>query len=186
MRTLKAVFTMLFLVGVLPAWADSPSPEGKEFAPKNQMFTAKMPGSDKTTEATKILTIGKHKVPIESARSSSKDGPTFTAASMGIPAVVIREIPEEKRYEVVRDAIVKQLTGKVSDEKAIKQDSVPGKEYLIEGEKHVARMQLYIVRGWVMYAIVEGATKEKVTSKEADAFFEGFKMTDKAKSLVPK
>jgi hypothetical protein len=160
--------------------------EAKEFTPKNQMYTAMMPGSDRSRSATEIVTIGKTRIPIESANSEIKNGATFTAASLGIPAVVIRDIPEAKRYETIRDAIVKQIKGKVVEEKEIKQAHVPGKEYLIEGEKSVARMQLFIIRGWVMYAIVEDSSKDKVNSKEADAFYAGFKLTDKAKNLVPK
>jgi hypothetical protein len=108
------------------------------------------------------------------------------AASVGIPAVVIKEIPEEKRFEVVRDSIVKQLNGKVAKESDIKQEQVQGKEYQIEGEKSKARMQLYVIRGWVMFAVVEGESTEKVNSREAQAFFSAFKLSEKAKKLVPK
>ena len=92
--------------------------------------------------------------------------------------------PEDQRYEKVRDSITKQLNGKVAEEKNIKQDVVPGKEYLIEGDKSMVRMQLFIVRGWVMYAIVEAENKDRLTSPEAQSFFRGFKLSDEAKRLV--
>jgi hypothetical protein len=37
-----------------------------------------------------------------------------------------------------------------------------------------------------MYAVVEGAAKDNVSGPEAEGFFSSFKLSDKAKNLVPK
>jgi hypothetical protein len=160
------------------------SQDEKEFAPKNGMFTIMLPAGEKAGDRTRVLTIGKHKVPIE-ASQSVKDGTTFTGASIGIPAVVMRDIPADKRFEVLRDALAKALNGKVTDEKDIKQDTVPGKEYQFELPKGVARLQLYTIAGFVVYGVVEGS-KEQVRSKEADAFLGSLKLTAKAKEVFGK
>jgi hypothetical protein len=155
--------------------------EGQEFAPKNGMFTLKLPAGEKKTEKTKILAINKHKVPIEST-AAVKDGTTFSGGSIGIPAVVMREIPADTRFDILKDAFVKGMKGKVDETKDVKTDGVPGKEYLIAVPKGVVRMQLYTVAGWVIFSTVQG-TKEQVASKEADAFFASLKMTDKAQKV---
>src|SRR5438046_1695158 len=108
------------------------SQDGKEFTPKNGMYTVTVPEGEKSSQRTQVFTSGKHKVPLEGWQSLMKDGTTFLGASLGIPAVAMREIPADKRFDVIRDAVVKQLSGKVKDEKDIKQDPVPGKEYLVE------------------------------------------------------
>ena len=111
------------------------------------------------------------------------DGATYHGASVGIPAVVMRELPAEQRFDVLRDAIGRQAGDKITEEKDIKQDFVPGKEYLFQRRNGAARMQLFTVAGWVIFAIVEGKTQEQVTSKKADEFFNSLKLTDKAKDV---
>ncbi len=182
MRVRWAMLT-LALGAILLQTEQALSREGKEFVPKNGIYTITLPDGEKSEQKTKVLTLGKQRVPVEASGSARKDGTTFIGASVGIPAVVMRDIPADKRFDILRDALVKQLNGKVAEEKDIKQDPVVGKEYLIERPKGVARMQLYTVAGWVVYAIVEGKTKEEVTTKQADAFYESLKLTDKAKDI---
>ncbi len=157
------------------------SQEAKEFAPKNEMFTIKIPAGEKSAEKTKVLAIKKHKVPIESS-ASVKDGVTFTGGSIGIPAVVMRDIPADSRFDIFRDAFAKGLKGKVVETKDVTRDGVPGKEFHFEVSKGVVRMQLYTVTGFVIFSTVEGS-KDQVASKDADAFFGSLKMTEKAKKL---
>ncbi len=157
--------------------------EGKLFAPKNEMFTIVLPASGKTSERKQVLTIGQNRVAVEGSQSTVADGTSFLGASIGIPAVVMRELPAEKRFDVLRDALMKSLNGKVTAEKDIKQDPVVGKEYQIELPKGAARMQLYTIAGWVVYAIVQGPSKEQVNGKQADAFYNSLKLTDKAKDV---
>ena len=163
-----------------PKGTDTPPGEGKEFTPKNGIFTAVMPAGNKTSQRTQVLVIRKHKVPIEQSMSIS-NGTIFVGASIGIPAVVMRDIPAGERFDILRDALVKHIKGKVTEEKDIMQDPVVGKEYQIELLNGAARMQVFTIAGWVVYGIVEGKTMEDVTSKKADAFFSSLKLTDKAK-----
>jgi S1-C subfamily serine protease len=154
--------------------------EARQFTPKNGMFTITMPAGARYVQRTQILSIGRHRIPVEAASSGQSDGSSFTAASLGIPAIVIREIPEPDRLDVFRDALVKQVNGKVIQGTDLKQLSINGKDYLIQTDTGLMRMQLYIFRGWVMYAIVQGATKEKVNSEETQAFFTSFKVREKS------
>jgi len=156
---------------------------GKEFAPKNMMFTITIPTGPKSGQRTRVINIGRNRVPLESSYSTLKDGTSFVGGSIGIPAVAMRDLPAEKRFDVLRDALLKPMNGKAVEEKEIKQDPVPGKEYQIDLPKGKARLQLYTVAGFVVYGLVEGKTKEQVNSKEADEFFQSLKLTDKAKDV---
>ena len=150
------------------------------------MFTIMMPAGVKSIQKTQILTLHNHRVPVEAAQHILADGTSFTAASIGIPAVVMREIPAEQRFDVVRDAIVKQFNGKVAEESDIQAESLPGKRFRIVGPNGTVRVQLYMLAGWVWYTVVEGKTKEDVNSKEADAFNSSFHLTEKGKSAADK
>lgn len=182
MRTGLSAWAFALAVAGLTPRAATPQ-DAKEFAPKNGMYTVTVPAGEKSGERTQVYTFGKSKVPLEGKYSTTKDGTTFLGASLGIPAVAMRDIPADKRFDVISEALVKGLGGKVKEEKDVKQDPVPGKEYLVELPKGYARFQLYTVAGWVVYALVEGKAKEDVTSKAADAFFESLKLTDKAKDV---
>jgi len=179
MRAQAAVLALVLVPAVLEA-ADETSPKkGKEFTPVNKRFTVTMPDGEKTTKRTRIFTIRRYKLPMEMAQTTRKDGTIFTAASFGVPALIMRQIPADERQGFFRDALVKQLRGKVVKDKDIKLGKWSGKEYSIERPGGVARMQLYIVYGFVLHAIVEGKTKEQVNSKEANAFFTSFKLSQK-------
>jgi hypothetical protein len=185
MRVFQAIGIVILVGAALQSGAVR-SDDAKEFAPKNGMYTITIPAGVKSSERKQIFTIGKHKAPLEGSQSVSKEGTTFLGASIGIPAVLMREIPAEKRFDTLRDAFVEQLKGKVKDEKDVKQDPIPGKEYLIELPKGYTRLQIYTIAGWVIYVLVEGKDKAEVTSKQADDFFASLKMTDKAKDVFNK
>ncbi len=171
------------VLGLLLRVGRADAADGTEFTPKNGMYTITLPAGEKAAERTRVLNIRGRAIPVESSQTVAKDGTSFLGASIGIPAVVMREIPADKRFDVLRDALVKVLKGKIADEKDVTQDPVPGKEYQIDLPGGAARMQVYTVAGWVIYAIVEGKTKEQVNSKEADDFYASLKLTDKAKEV---
>jgi hypothetical protein len=179
MRASWAILTLVLGPVLLPV----PARSQEKFTPKNGMFTITLPAGEKKRQQTRILTIGRHKVPIEASGSTLKDGTSFQGASVGIPARVMREIPADKRFDILRDAILKGLKGKVAKEKDIKRDTIPGKEYQIETPRGAARVQLYTVAGFVVFGVVEGKKKEQVNSREADTFYGSLKFTDKAKEV---
>ena len=135
-----------------------------------------MPVGVKSTQQTRIMQIGRHRVPIETTVSILADGTVYTAGSVGIPAVVIREIPEDKRLDQFREGIIKQLNGKVTEEKDLKQGPRVGKESKVQGTQGAMRLQMYMNGGFIMFAIIEARTSETLTSPNAESFFGSFKM----------
>jgi hypothetical protein len=153
----------------------------KEIAPKNGMYTIKLPAGDQSEDRPKYFMIGKHLAPIETARSV-KDKTTYAGSSIGIPAVAMREIQADKRFDIIRDAFAEGIKGKVTEEKDVEKDGIPGREFMLTLPKSTARCQIFTIAGWVVAVVVEGR-KENVNSKDADAFFESLKMTDMAKEV---
>jgi len=179
-------FALILVLAIVGRAADQkPSQEPKEFTPKSGTFTITLPAGVSSGHRTETLKIGKHSVPVELMQSSC-DGVTCTAGSIAMPAGVIRQIPAEKRFQVISEALVKPLQGKLLEGKDIKQDPVSGKDYQIERPNGLARMQVYLSGDWVLYALVEGKTKEQVNSKEVAAFYSSFKLSQKTKDRHPK
>jgi hypothetical protein len=177
------------------------SDEAKEFKPKNGRFTVMFPAAKKSGDRQQVVdltgggapapTTGRRtmrrpgqrgtKMPIEMHYAIRTDDTKFTAGSAGVPAALIRDIPLDKRFEMFSDAFTKALDGKITDETQIKQGEIPGKRYEIEKKDGAARMDLYLYVGWVLYATVEGKSKDDLKTKEATAFFDSFKLTQPEK-----
>jgi hypothetical protein len=178
--------------------------DGKEFNPKNGKFTITFPPAQKTGSRQQVVSLGgaapsasarraprgrgqvSNRMPIETSYAVLKDGTKFNAGSAGIPAALLRDIPLDKRFDTFSDSFIKSLNGKSSEESDIKQGSIPGKRYQIEGGNGAIRMDLYMNAGWIMFALVDAKTKDDLDSKEAKAFFDSFKLTQPENKDDPK
>jgi hypothetical protein len=181
------------------------SDEAMEFKPKNGRFTIMFPAAKKSGDRQQIIDLptgqapspatGRRmtrrgaaqrgtKMPIESHFALLVDDSRYTAGSAGVPAALIKEIPLDKRFDLFSESFAKGFEGKITDETQIKQGSIPGKRYQIEKSSGAGavRLDLYLYVGWVMFACVEGKTKEALETKEAKAFFDSFKLTPPEKS----
>lgn len=158
-----------------------PATGGTVFTPRNQVFTMTLPEGNNPGPKANILRISGHTVAVESAQVMTKDGTFYRINSVAIPALVMRNLPADRRFEVLRDAITNGM--KVAGEKDIKEDPVEGKEYRFETATWNTRQHLYTVAGWVIFATVEAKSKEAVNSKEADAFLNSLKFTEKSKDV---
>ncbi len=176
------------------------SDEAKEFKPKNGRFTIMFPAAKKSGDRQQVVDLGvtvppagrrttrrstiqrPARMPIEAHYGTTKEDIKYSAGSAGIPAALIKEIPLDKRFDLFSEAFVKALEGKITDETQINQGSIPGKRYMIDKtDGGVARMDLYLQAGWIMYASVEGKNKDALTAKEATDFFDSFKLTQPEK-----
>lgn len=126
---------------------------------------------------------GKFKLPVERNETVMKDGTVFVAASIGIPAILMRNIPADQRFDIFHEVVVENLQGRVTREADIKQDPVPGMEYQIQLPRGAARMQLYTIAGFVVYVIVAGPDEATVNGPLAQQYFQSFKLTEKAKKV---
>ena len=147
---------------------------GAEYAPKNKRFTIMMPAGNQRQD-TKIFRLGKSAMPVEVC--TVQNGPTFTAASIGVPALAMRQIAANKRFETFRDLMIAQAKGKVTGEASLIQGRLAGKDYQIQYAGGAARMQMYMDGGFVFYAIVDVKSKDELDTDNVKAFFASFKMT---------
>jgi hypothetical protein len=188
------------LDGVLVAWEDEKVGAGpavlaagtKEFEPKSKRFTIAMPTGVKSEQALKsfpiVLPAGvklpskglppRPTLTAEFASSQLADGTKFIAASIGMPGVLLREIPEDRRTEMYRDVFLKAANGKIVSETEIRQGRFKGKDYLIDLPSGQMRMQLLMLGGAGCYAMVETSSIERLATRDVDEYFDTFKIKE--------
>jgi hypothetical protein len=165
---------------------------GTEYSPSNEGFTITMPHGEASGDLSQTIplglrgrkgkgTAGRPTAEIEASRTKIKDGTTFTAASVGVPAQIVKELTEEKRGELYRNLFVSTKKGKITGEKEIKQGDWTGKEYAVDFSETKMRMQLYILDGFGFYAMTEAASEDRLKAKDINGFFKSFKLKEKEK-----
>jgi hypothetical protein len=173
---------------------DSPAVLAKgatEYEPRSKRFTIVMPAGVKSEQSSKVFPLHippsmkntkglppRPSLAAEVATTQLADGTRFIAASIGVPAVLLREIPPENRLEIYRDIFLKQLNGQVVSETGIVQGRFTGKEYLIDLPSGQLRMQLLMLGGAGCYAMVETNSIERLAARDVDEYFDSFKIKE--------
>ena len=160
-----------------------------EYEPKSKRFTITMPKGVKSEQSTRVMPIPVRpgaKLPakvrpnlaVEISYSQQADGTKFVAASIGMPAALLREIPEDVRLEIYRDAFLNPANATIVSETEIRQGRYSGKEYLVDLPRGQMRMQLLMLGGAGCYAIVEAPSIERLATRDVDEYFESFKINE--------
>jgi|ERR1043166_7764097 hypothetical protein len=107
--------------------------------------------------------------------SERKDGAIFAAGQIILPPQLVKEQPKV-RQAMFRDMFLEEVKGKLVSEKAVKLDTMAGKEYIAKTDNGMARYRIYGTGVLVLRQLVVG-TKDQVEGKDADIFFDSFKRT---------
>ncbi len=108
-----------------------------------------------------------------------KGGPTFSAAAYLLPYALSRKLAREQRYEMLRDAFLSEVKGKVTEEKDLKQGRTDGREYHIQTKKGQARLRI-LSAGVRLYEAAVSGSKEQMGAGDAETFLTSFKLPTKA------
>jgi hypothetical protein len=79
-------------------------------------------------------------------------------------------------FDSFRDGIVKNQKGKLLGEKEVKGEGFAGREVSVETDAGKVYRTRVLVAGERFYTVTMTGKKDAVTGKDADAFFESFKM----------
>jgi hypothetical protein len=168
---------------------DAPKPpEGwVEYVPMDKVFAAWVPKGGKRTERTDTLEGKEHRIRVNLLELESEGKGKFIARTLLLqPAPAKGKIDPKKRpefpdpkalTEAARDIFLKEVKGKVADEKEVKVGDRKAKEYSVTiNAKTVARTRVLVMGRFIFQAGVVG-TKEQVNGKDADLFLDSFKPT---------
>lgn len=149
----------------------------KPFASGAGRYKAQFPGAVKTT--TTDVAAGKDTLKLTLDAVELKGDITFTVSYVDASEEVAKR-PPGPRLEKVRDAI-KGDKGTVLDDKeitvALGDEKFPGRDVLIETPAGFLRNRIVIVERRLYQVMVQGGSKEVVTSETADKFLNSFELT---------
>lgn len=173
MRT--RTFALIGLLIGLASGTAAPTPEYKPFASSAGRYKVLFPGGVKNeTTDVKTPTGGTVKLTLDTV---ALDADTlYMVTHVDAPDEVAKQ-PSGPRLDKVRDAN-KGTDGKILAEKelALGDDKFPAREVVIEKPKTVLRTRI-VIAGNRLYQVMIQGSKEFVTSREADRFFDSFEVT---------
>ncbi len=148
----------------------------KEFSSKVGKFSVTIPGTP--TEATQVYQspIGPITVHMFTVPAANNAG-AFVTAFADYPVHADQKIDVEKGLDGARDGLLKNIPGsKLVSEKKISLEGHPGRELKVDlSGKGAARWRIIFVKHRQYQAAVLGPD-EMTTSKEADLFFDSFRL----------
>jgi hypothetical protein len=146
----------------------------KPYASSDGRYKIVFPGPVKTETTDVKAPSGPLKLTLDSVEVS--DGVFFMVTYIDAPDDVAKQ-PASPRLDKVRDGN-KGDEGKVHADKAIEVglEKLPGRDLLIEKPSLFIRNRV-VIAGNRLYQVMVQGTKEFVTSKEVDRFYEAFEVT---------
>jgi hypothetical protein len=79
-------------------------------------------------------------------------------------------------FDGLRDGLVKNQKGKLLGEKEVKGEGFAGREVTVETDEGKVYRTRALIAGDRFYTLTMTGKKDKTTGKDADAFFESFKL----------
>ena len=175
MRTrMFAITAMLAGFTMLAQAKPEPALEYKPFASADGRYKILFPGGVKNETTDVKATSGTLKLTLDSVEVT--EGVLFVVTYIDAPDDVAKT-PTAPRLDKVRDGN-KGSDGKVHTDKAIEVgiEKHPGRDLLIEKPNLFIRNRA-VIAGNRLYQVMVQGSKEFVTSKEVDRFFDAFEVT---------
>jgi hypothetical protein len=172
-----------------------------DYMPTDKIFGVFLPKGGKRTERNDTVPVQGEKIRVNIIELESEGKGKFVARTLLIqvkmapppkPMVVKGKIikpppgppaglfpspaAQQAMREAMRDAFLKEVNGKVADEKDVKFGEHKGKEYQITiDDKTCARVRVFVT-GRLLHQFGIVGTKEQVEGRDADTFFESYRM----------
>jgi hypothetical protein len=174
----RTSLVVLLAFPLLMAADPSSPPKGwKEYNPKDRSFLVWLPeNAGRRSERERTMTIRGQRIRVNVVQVEVRGGLTYGASTLLLSARLAHAIPFKERMELMRDAFLSEVKGKVNEEKEIKLGEATGKEYEIQVGRGMARLRVF-ARGGRLYRASVLGSKEQVSSKNADTFLESYKLS---------
>jgi hypothetical protein len=166
MKQFVCAAAFLVAAGVLAA-------DDKEYTSKGGKFSVRFPG--KVVEKDIAAAGASGKAVVYEAKSG-----TYTVTYVDLPEAAAEALKTPEAVEIVlaatRDASVKEMKGKLLEDKKVKLGGVPGMDFKVElPESKIMRNQMYI-SGTRLYQVMIVGSKDFVGGGESDKFLKSFKI----------
>jgi hypothetical protein len=177
---MRAMVVGLLVVPMLVAADATTPPAGwKEYSPKDKSFAVWLPEkAGRRSERERTMSVRGQRIKVNLVQVEARGGLTYGASTLVLSARLVRAIPHQQRIEILRDAFLSEVKGKVSEETDIKEGLATGKEYTITTGRGAARLRVF-ARGGRLYRASVAGSQAQVASKDADTFLGSFKLSAK-------
>jgi hypothetical protein len=152
------------------------------------LFAAAIPADDKKADGVKpyVWVEGKCEIKFPSPPMKSKN--LLSYATPGAETVYLVTVVENAGFDKFtddikktffnsfRDGLVKNQKGKLLGEKDVKGEGFAGREVSVETDAGKVYRTRVLIAGDKFYTVTMTGKKDAVTGKDADAFFESFKL----------
>jgi hypothetical protein len=166
-------------VALTSASVGGPPPNGwKEFSPADRTFVMWVPEKPaRQSEGARVKTLNGRTVFISTLTGGTADGLSYEAQAVLLP-VFFADTPRKELAEVFRDAVAKDMGGKVTQTTEVKAGGHTGYESVIEARGESARVRVFVSEiGGVYIAVVSG-TARQVAGVEATTLLTAFRPAD--------
>jgi S1-C subfamily serine protease len=168
--------------------ADGKPPEGwKEYTPKDNAFTVWLPEKTaRRSERERTSTVRGQRLKVTALQVETSDGVILSIERLTLPPTMALRMKRSELEESLRDAILGEVRGKVTEESDVKLGAVPGREYLIEAGRKSVRMRLFVTGGGRVFIAQAVGSSEQVAGEAATTFLNSCRMAvpKKADSVV--
>jgi len=172
-----------------------------DYTPKDKIFGVFLPKGGKRTERTDTVPVKTEKVRVNIIELESDGKGKFVARTLLLqPAAAMPKQPmvgkgkvgkgplgppagrfpspaeQQALGEAMRDLFLREVKGKVADEKDVKFGEHKGKEYQITIDDNTSARVRVFVTGRILHQFGIVGTKEQVEGRDADTFFESYRM----------
>jgi S1-C subfamily serine protease len=144
-----------------------------EYTPKNGAYTILLPPGGRRTESERSIHVQTARVKFNVVQVQQNRGPTFFLAEITLPLQLMRGSTPKQKIDAVRDAILKDMSGRIVEEKDAPAERGTGREYTVATGQGLARVRL-IALGNRIYDIRVTGAKDDLAAEDAETFLDSF------------
>jgi hypothetical protein len=178
MRSLLA-FAVVSLVAVSLAHSGDETPQPpkgwKEYTPADRSFTCWIPTNPKRTfERTRTTTLRGQSMKLTLLHLEMANGTIYQVEKVALPASL--KLKRKDLEEALKEMLLSEMKGKLTDEKDAKLGALSGKEYTVETGKGLAVARVFVGGGTRVVILHAEGTKEQVQDKATMTFLDSCRL----------
>ncbi len=156
------------------ALTGTPPAGWKEYTPKDRSFVVWVPEKPASqAERDRNRSVDGRPIRVSAVAGTTADGLSYEAQVVLMAFAGGRADPRELQ-DLIREAVVAEVGGRVTDTKEVQFGTIPGIEFTVESGRQAARVRLFVSLARVCLIQVSG-TPDQVAGAEAEMMLNSFR-----------
>jgi hypothetical protein len=145
-----------------------------EYRPRGSFFTVWLPEGGRKSDRENTIHIRTSRLKIAQVLVQTNRGMTLLASEIGLPLQLLHGTSSRERMGWVRDALVRELTGAIEEEKEVQVGRLRGTECTVNTGQGPVRFRLFAVGSRIYEARVQGGRGD-LAEADANIFLDSFR-----------